>query len=106
MNLAYLRYKHPEKEYPSKIGKKWSNKEENTLLYKLNQNMDIETISKSHERTVGGINCTRREIVYKLFLKGISIQEIMNQPKLDADTIHETIERREHKNTKKEKDVS
>ena len=99
MNMVKIQ--NPEKEYPSNIGKKWSDEEEILLLEELNKNIDIETISQTHNRTIGGINSRRREIAYKMYLKNVSMKEIINQTKLDDECIRQTIERRQNNNSKK-----
>ena len=86
-----------EKEYPFNMGKKWTDEEESLLLEELNKNMDIEIISQIHKRTIGGINSRRREIVYKMYLKKIDMEEIIKRTKLDYECIRETIERRQIK---------
>ena len=48
---------------------KWTDEEETLLLEELNKNIDIETISQTHNRTIGGINSPHREILYKMYLK-------------------------------------
>jgi len=83
------------------MGQKWSDEEETLLLEELNKNIDIETISQTHNRTIGGINSRRREIAYKMYLKNVSMKEIINQTKLDDECIRQTIERRQNNNSKK-----
>jgi len=99
MNMVKIQ--NPEKEYPSNMGQKWSDDEETLLLEELNKNIDIETISQTHNRTIGGINSRRREIAYKMYLKNVSMKEIINQTKLDDECIRQTIERRQNNNSKK-----
>ena len=101
MNM--IKIKNPEKEYPSNMGQKWTDEEETLLLEELNKNIDIETISQIHNRTIGGINTRRREIAYKMYLKNVSIEEITKQTKLDDECIIQTIEKRQaiEKKTKK-----
>jgi len=99
MNMVKIQ--NPEKEYPSNMGQKWSDEEETILLEELNKNIDIETISQTHNRTIGGINSRRREIAYKMYLKNVSMKEIINQTKLDDECIRQTIERRQNNNSKK-----
>jgi len=99
MNMVKIQ--NPEKEYPSNMGQKWSDEEETLLLEELNKNIDIETISQTHNRTIGGINSRRREIAYKMYLKNVSMKEIINQTKLDDECIRQTIERRQNNNSKK-----
>jgi len=79
--------RNEDKEYPSNMGQKWSDEEEKLLLEKLNNNIDIEIIAQKHSRTIGGINSRRRQIAHKMYLKNISIEEIIRQTKLDMDSI-------------------
>jgi hypothetical protein len=96
-----VRISNEDKEYPSNMGQKWSNEEEILLLEELNNNMDIEIIAQKHNRTVGGINSRRQEIAYKMYLKKISIEEIIKQTKLDYNCIEQTIQKRQNKYSKK-----
>jgi hypothetical protein len=103
-NKAYwdmIRISNEDKEYPSNMGQKWSDEEEITLLRELNDNIDIEMIAQKHSRTIGGINSRRREIAYKMYLKKISIEEIIKQTKLDYDCIEQTIQKRQNNTSKK-----
>ena len=99
MNMVNI--KKPEKEYPSNMGQKWTDEEETLLLEELNKNIDIETISQTHNRTTGGIHSRRLVIAYKMYLKNVSMKEIMKQTKLDDECIRQTIERRQNNNSKK-----
>jgi hypothetical protein len=96
-----IRISNEDKEYPSNMGQKWSNEEEILLLEELNNNIDIGIIAEKHNRTIGGINSRRREIAYKMYLKKISIEEIIKQTKLDYDFIEQTIQKRQNNNSKK-----
>ena len=99
--LKMLKSQNPDKEYPSNIGKKWTDEEEKLLLEELSKNMDIEVISQSHNRTTGGINARRREIAFKLYSSNNSMEEIIVKTKLDEYQIIETIKRRENNSNKK-----
>ena len=99
MNM--MKIQNPEKEYPSNMGQKWSDEEEILLLEELNNNIDIETIAQKHSRTIGGINSRRKEIARKMYLKNVSIEEIIKQTKLDIDCIEQTIQKRENNDSKK-----
>ena len=99
MNMVKLQ--NQKKEYPSNMGQKWSDEEETLLLEELSKNIDIETISQTHNRTIGGINSRRREIAYKMYLKNVSIKEIINQTKIDDDCIRQTIDIKQNNNSKK-----
>jgi hypothetical protein len=85
----------------SNVGKKWTDEEECTLLDELNKNVNIETISQQHKRQIGGINSRRNEIAYKMHLKHISIEEIIDKTKLDNKTIQQIIDKRKNYNKPK-----
>jgi hypothetical protein len=95
-------------KYPSNMGQKWSDYEETLLLEELNNNIDIEKIAQTHSRTIGGINSRRQEIAYKMYLKKLSIEEIIKQTKLDYYCIQQTIQNRQkeqNNNSKKNKTI-
>ena len=96
-----VRISNEDREYPSNMGQKWSDDEEILLLEELNNNIDIEIIAQNHNRTIGGINSRRREIAYKMYLKNVSIEEIIRQTKLDNNSIEEIIKKRQNNNSKK-----
>jgi len=95
-----VRVSNEDIEYPCNMGQKWSDEEEILLLEQLNNNIDIETIAQKHNRTIGGINFRRRDIAYKMYIKNMSIEEIIKQTKLDYDSIKQTIEKKNN-NSKK-----
>ena len=99
--LKMLKLQNSDKEYTSNIGLKWFEDEETILLEELNKNIDIEIIAQNHTRTIGGINSRRKEIAYKMYLKNISIEEIIEKTKLDLETINQTIDKRRNYNSKK-----
>ena len=96
-----VRITNEDREYPSNMGQKWSDDEELLLLEELNNNIDIEIIAQKHNRTIGGINSRRQEIAYKMYLKNVSIEEIIRQTKLDNNYIEETIKKRQNNNSNK-----
>jgi len=98
-----VRISNEDKEYPSNMGQKWSDDEEILLLEELNNNIDIEKIAQKHSRTIGGINSRRQEIAYKMYLKNLSIEEIIKQTKLDYNCIQQTIQKRQNNTSKKNK---
>lgn len=100
--LQWLKTKNSDKEYPSNLGQKWSDEEEILLLEELSKNTDIQLIAQSHNRTIGGINARRKQIVYKLYSNNISIEEIILKTKLEKDQIIEIIKRRQNNSTKSE----
>ncbi len=81
----------------------WSDHEEKILLEELNNNVDIKIIAQKHGRTICAINSRRREIAYKMYLKNVSIEEIIRQTKFDNTYIKELINKRQNNNSKKDK---
>ena len=99
--LKMLKSQNPDKEYPSNIGLKWFEDEETILLEELSKNIDIETIAQNHTRTTGGINARLRQIAYNMYLKNISIEEIMEKTKLDEECMKQIINKIKNYNPKK-----
>ena len=93
--LKMLKSQNPEKEYPTNFGQKWTDAEEILLLEELNNNINVLTIAEKHNRSVGGINGRCRDIAYKMYLKNIPLEQIIQITKLDEDYIKQTIERRQ-----------
>ena len=98
-----VRISNEDTEYPSNMGQKWSDKEELLLLEELSNNIDIKIIAQKHSRTIGGINSRRQEIAYKMYLKKMSIEEIIKRTKLDYNSIEQTIQKKQNNNSKKNK---
>jgi len=86
---------------PSNVGQKWTDNEENILLEELNKNVDIKTIAKNHNRNIGGINARRKKIAYEMYLKHVSIEEIIEKTKLDNECIRQTIAKSQNDNLPK-----
>lgn len=80
---------------PKNRGKKWTDDEEKLLMKELRQNINIETIAQTHERTVCGINFRRKEIAYRLYVEKVPLSEISNKTKLNECEINEAIIRGE-----------
>ena len=99
--LKMLKTKNPDTDYPTNIGQKWTDEEENTLLQELDKNINIEVIAQTHNRTIGGIRCRQRTIAYNMYVKDVSIEEIIIKTKLDKEQILETITKKEKENTQK-----
>jgi hypothetical protein len=99
-----LKTQNPEKEYPSNLGKLWTEEEETQLLEELEKNIDIEIISQTHNRTKNGIYARRKLIAYKLYNNKISIEEIIEKTKLNEKEIMEFIEKRKIKKEKIKKE--
>ena len=89
--LKMLKIINPDKDYPTNLGKKWTTEEEYTLLQELDKNINVEIIAQNHKRTIGGIRGRQRTIAYNMYLKNVSIEEIVKITKLDKETITETI---------------
>ena len=98
--------KSQDKEYPSNHFKKWSDEEEIELLEELNKNIDIEIIAQNHNRTKGGISSRCQHIAYKMYLKNISIEEIIEKTKLDKKVLKKIIENKKERKKKKKKPLS
>lgn len=79
------------KDYPKNLGKLWTKDEENLLNFK------IEKIAINHERTIGGIIAKINDIAYKMYIRNISIAEIIEKTKLDEKKIEEVIEKKKAK---------
>ena len=94
--LKMLKTKNPDTDYPTNMGQKWTDEEENTLLQELDKNINIEIIAQTHNRTIGGIRGRQRTIAYNMYVKKVSIEEIIRKTKLDKEQIMETITRREN----------
>ena len=93
--LKILKQKNPDIVYPSNVGKIWTEEEENVLIEELNSSMGITTIASLHGRTVHGIECRIKQIVYKMDMNGASIEEIVSKTKLHAEEISALISRKE-----------
>ncbi len=99
--LKHIKSNIPGKEYPSNLGKLWTNDEERLLFVELNENIDIEQIAQSHNRTVGGIRSRCHYIAYKMYLDNVSMEEIIEKTKLDKKSIQKIIDRKQSNNKKK-----
>lgn len=98
--LKMVKQQNPDKEYPSNFGQKWSDDEEKLLLEELNIDMDMHLIAANHNRTYGSIDSRRKEIAYKMHLKDINIEEIIQKTKLETIQITDIIFRKENKPVK------
>ena len=87
---------NPEKNVPLNLGKKWTTEEENLLLKNLDNNININIIAEKHCRTLGGIISRQKVIAYKMFIKNISIIEIINKTKLNELQINEFIDKKSY----------
>lgn len=101
--LKMLKTKNPDRDYPTNFGQKWTDEEENTLLQELDKNINIEIIAQTHNRTIGGIRGRQRTIAYNMYVKKVSIEEIIIKTKLDKEQIMETITTRKENPQRKVK---
>ena len=92
--------KNPHTDYPTNLGKKWTDEEENILLQELDKNINIENIAQIHNRTIGGIRARQRTIAYNMYLKKASIEEIMIKTKLDKEQLMKIITKRRRRDGK------
>jgi hypothetical protein len=101
--LNLLKSINPDKEYPSNMGQRWTDDEEEILLEELSKNIDINVIAQNHNRTVGGINFRRGLIAYKLYSSNNDcfIDDLILKTKLDEDQIIESIQKHQKKNNSK-----
>jgi predicted RND superfamily exporter protein len=100
--MRMIKLQNPGKEYPSNLGQKWTNEEENIMLEELNKNLDIDTIAQNHGRTVGGIKARVKLFAYEMYLKNISIEEIAEKTKLNETSIKEIIDFKKNYNKNKQ----
>jgi hypothetical protein len=94
--LKIIKSQNPDKEYPSNLGKRWCDEEEILLLEELNKNISIKIIAQNHNRTKGGIYSRCKHIAYKMYLKNISIEEIIEKTKLNEECIKKIIEKKQN----------
>ena len=92
--LKMFKTKNPHTDYPTNLGKKWTDEEENTLLQELDKNINIENIAQIHNRTIGGIRARQRTIAYNMYVKKASIEEIIIKTKLDKEQLMKIITKR------------
>jgi uncharacterized protein YlxW (UPF0749 family) len=78
------------------LGQKWSDEEEALLLNAISVNQHIDLIAQNHNRTKGGIYCRLQHIAYKMYVKNISIEEIIEKTKLDEICIKKIIDKKEN----------
>jgi uncharacterized coiled-coil DUF342 family protein len=79
------------------MGQKWTDDEDTLLLEELNKNIDIETISQTHKRTIGGVRsrCQKIEITeMKIEITEMKneITEMKNEIKDFKNTIKELVD--------------
>uniref|UniRef100_A0A6C0HY78 Uncharacterized protein n=1 Tax=viral metagenome TaxID=1070528 RepID=A0A6C0HY78_9ZZZZ len=106
--LKMIKTLNPGKEYPSNLGKHWSEEEDKqlldelSLLEELSEDVNIEIIAINHDRTVGGIRSRIRHIVNNLYSKNICIEEISRVTKMNIEDVQNVI----NKNQQNKKEFS
>ena len=89
---------------PSSFGKKWFPQENNQLLIELEEGLTFEKIAKRHDRSIGGIISRCKENTYQMYLKNISIKDIIQKVKLTEEQIKDIIEKKnKHKKSRNNK---
>lgn len=95
--LKSIKEKYPDKDYPARLGQRWTDLEDQNLLNELDNNLDINVIANNHKRTIGGINARINEIAYKMYKSNVNIHEIIKITKLNNEEIDEIILRKKQK---------
>lgn len=67
------------KKYPINTGKKWSDAENKLLFEEFRKGIDIHTIAKNHNRTIGGITARIGRIICNMVVNKKSMEEIINK---------------------------
>ena len=103
----YMMFNHITISYdpcyePSRKGEKWTDFEDNGLLYELQNNLPISEIAFKHKRTIGSINARRNQIASKLYDNNTNLNDIINITKLNKDQINLILKNKEHQLIKKE----
>lgn len=79
----------------SRIGAKWTDEEEASLLELIKTSKDIKDIAKEHHRTVGGIKCRLRDIAIRMIENNEkSIEEVCTIVRMTTEEIYEAQKRR------------
>jgi len=99
-NMCIEKYKiaNPYKDIPTNMGCKWDAAEEQALLDKIKNNLDIEDIAKKHCRTHGAIKARLEVIAIRMYNENMFDMEYIEETtKLNAKTIKEAIEKNKAK---------
>ena len=73
-------------------GNKWTDEEDELLLSELKLNNNFGVIAINHKRTTSSISSRTKKLIYDMYLKNISIDEIVKLLKMDYAYINDTIE--------------
>ena len=79
-------------------GNKWTDEEDELLLSELKLNNNFGLIAINHKRTTSSISSRTKKLIYDMYLKNMSIDEITHMTNLNSTYINETIEH--HKKNK------
>jgi len=89
---------NPDKDIPTNMGCKWDAAEEQALLDKIKNNLDIEDIAKKHCRTQGAIKARLEVIAIRMYNENMFDMEYIEETtRLNAKTINEAIEKNKAK---------
>ena len=75
-----------------KPGQPWTYDLEKYLLDELKDNKSYESIAIDMKRTTGSITSRLKQIGYKMYLRGKSIDDILEITRLDEDSLRKTIQ--------------
>ena len=81
------------------VGKKWSEDEQNNLLYEIKKNMSFDEIAKIHKRTETSIKSKLMTIAISLLQKNMNIEEVSKIVNLSSDSIQEYMKKYPDKKT-------
>jgi hypothetical protein len=71
---------------------KWTDEEDALLLSELKLNNNFGVIAINHKRTTSFISARTRKLIYDMYLKNMSIDEITQITNLNSSYINEAIE--------------
>ena len=74
-------------------GNKWTHAEDELLLSELKLNNNFGVIAINHKRTTSSISSRTKKLIYDMYLKNMSIDEITQMTNLNFTYINETIEK-------------
>jgi hypothetical protein len=87
--------KDNRKEKPNKMGQRWTDEEEKSLLSEIKRGICINDIALQHQRSVGGITHRLRDIAFRFYIGGMDMIDIIRITGLTELQITDAIERRE-----------
>ena len=73
-------------------GNKWTDEEDEILLSELKLNNNFGLIAINHKRTTSSISSRTKKLIYDMYLKNMTIDEIVKLLKMDYAYINDTIE--------------